>query len=108
MTLKRDKFKKTVQICTNNDSILTIDGIMNYPNPFNTFTSISFSLANGGATSVYINDIYGRKISKIISGNYSQGIYKVIFSATDLAPGIYLVVLQTQTNKKVIKIEKVN
>jgi len=89
-----------------NDSLL--ESIANYPNPFNSQTTINFSLAKDSPVTLYISDLYGRKIANIVSGYYSQGIHTAVLNAVNLAPGVYFGVLQTQTSKKVIKIEKVN
>ncbi len=65
----------------------------NYPNPFNPATRIKFGIP--GSTKpqnvrLYIYDITGREITKLVDEQLKPGIYEVIWSANDMPSGAYL------------------
>jgi len=66
----------------------------NYPNPFNSETMIEFNLPDGGATSVQIFDITGRKVAELFNGYLGAGINKLRWNGKDdkghnLSSGVY-------------------
>lgn len=61
----------------------------NYPNPFNSSTTISFELANPGYVKLAIYDLLGRKISAPIDQYLEPGEYDYNFIASNLPSGIY-------------------
>ncbi|MCD6161597.1 MAG: right-handed parallel beta-helix repeat-containing protein [candidate division Zixibacteria bacterium] len=66
----------------------------NYPNPFNPNTTISFSLADPGYTSISIYNILGQKVNNLVDEYKSSGNYSVIWdgrnkSGTTVSSGIY-------------------
>jgi len=78
----------------------------NYPNPFNPETNIEFSLSKNSFVDLTVMDITGREIANIIKGEYSPGIYKIDYDASNLATGVYFYRLQTaeftQTRKMIL------
>lgn len=64
--------------------------ISNYPNPFNTKTTIEVSLEDSNTMSVYVHDLNG-KILKTIGEkiNLSQGRHQFTFDGSMYQPGIY-------------------
>jgi hypothetical protein len=77
-------------------SITTIES--NYPNPFNSSTTIIYSVANLGPIPAQINidiyDIQGRKVRNLINNREEIGKHTVIWdgrddSGNELASGIY-------------------
>ncbi len=68
----------------------------NYPNPFNTNTSINFSLDKETTVSLSIIDINGREQSTLFSNKkYSTGIHTVTLNFDNLPTGIYFIKLKT-------------
>jgi hypothetical protein len=72
-----------------------IDGINNYPNPFNISTTINFSTAGTRPVEVTVYDILGRKVKTIFSGTANPGEYKVKWDGTNeynetVNSGVYL------------------
>ncbi len=61
----------------------------NYPNPFEQFTTIEFSLYTSAHVTLEIFNYTGTKVATLIDSKLSQGIYKTNFDAGDLPGGIY-------------------
>jgi hypothetical protein len=77
----------------------------NYPNPFNPSTTIDFSMAADARVSVAVYDVLGRQVDVLVDQRLAAGRYVVQWSPRELASGIYLVRMKTesfQTVKKVI------
>ena len=62
----------------------------NYPNPFNPTTQIKFDIPNNSFVSLYVYDILGRVVSKLIDGNLNAGSYKVEWNADRFSSGFIL------------------
>jgi hypothetical protein len=77
-----------------------INLISNYPNPFVSSTTITFT-TDGGHTMVQIFDMMGREISTLVNRDYEPGTYTAWFDATGLAPGNYYARLQNGFNQQV-------
>lgn len=71
----------------------------NYPNPFNTSTVISFTVSSEGHVNIRVYDMLGRCVETLIDERKEKGRHKLNFRAGGLASGVYLTVLQTETNK---------
>jgi hypothetical protein len=50
--------------------------LLNYPNPFNGRTIISFNLPDGGIAEVRVYDVLGREVSRLYSGYLSSGFHQ--------------------------------
>ncbi len=70
----------------------------NYPNPFNPSTTISFSLAEAGHTSLKVYNILGKEVAQIVNQNLEIGHHNYSFNATGLASGIYFYSLSSNGN----------
>lgn len=80
--------------------------ISNYPNPFTTSTTISFT-TKGGHTLVQVMDALGRVIQTPVDRNYSAGKYQVTFEGNALPAGVYYMRFQngiTQQVKPMLKV----
>jgi len=62
---------------------------MNYPNPFNPTTVISYQLPKDGIVIVKVYDILGKEVKSLVNEYKSAGNYTVSFDASHLASGIY-------------------
>jgi predicted GH43/DUF377 family glycosyl hydrolase len=63
----------------------------NYPNPFNPTTTITFTLAQDGFTTLKIYDVLGREVTTLVNGEIKAGVVNTVsFSATKLSSGVYL------------------
>lgn len=61
-----------------------------YPNPFNSATTIQYSIKERSSVELVLYDILGRQVKVLIKENQDAGNYKVNFDAGYLASGIYL------------------
>lgn len=62
----------------------------NYPNPFKTATSISYTLAAPVEVTLTIFDALGREIRVLASGIKPAGAHTISVAATDLPNGVYV------------------
>jgi hypothetical protein len=51
----------------------------NYPNPFNPTTRVSFSTEHDARIRVAVYDVLGREVSVLADGDYSPGMYSVVW-----------------------------
>lgn len=67
-----------------------------YPNPFNPSTLLPFTLPASGKASLHVYDMLGRQVAVLVNGNRPAGSQQVVFNATGLASGTYIVTLRSQ------------
>lgn len=70
----------------------------NFPNPFNSVTTIRYNLAEDSNVRIDIYDLIGRKVATPVNRNQEAGEYIVRFDASDLSSGIYFYRLRTSGN----------
>ena len=61
----------------------------NYPNPFNPSTMIEFGLSEEAQVNITIYNILGKVITTIVEGRLPAGYYRLSWTATTMANGIY-------------------
>jgi parallel beta-helix repeat protein len=61
----------------------------NYPNPFNPSTTIEYTLLKACRLQLTITDIEGREVARLVDAYVPAGTYRNIFSAQNLASGVY-------------------
>ncbi len=77
----------------------------NYPNPFNPTTTISFTLAQDGMTTLKIFDIIGREVATLANGMMKAGVVQqVTFDASRLSSGIYFSCLESNGLRQIKKL----
>jgi len=76
---------------TDNDKILPIQSrlVQSYPNPFNSSTTIVYSLVKSSAVRIEVYDVSGRKISILVNATQNAGFYRVHFDGQHLPSGVY-------------------
>jgi len=79
--LERDNIEKNEK--------MSINDLMNYPNPFNPSTVISYKLSNEGFVSLKVFDMMGREIKNLVNEKQLSGSYNVNFDAANLTSGVY-------------------
>lgn len=62
----------------------------NYPNPFNSTTTISYSLPDESLVKIEIYNILGKKITTLVEGKENFGTHQVRWNSEDLSSGVYL------------------
>jgi hypothetical protein len=55
----------------------------NEPNPFNSRSTISFSLARTGAVEIVIYDVNGRRVKTLVNGAIEAGTHHVVWDGTN-------------------------
>jgi L-ascorbate metabolism protein UlaG (beta-lactamase superfamily) len=61
----------------------------NYPNPFNPHTRIRFKLAHSCYTSLEVFNLFGQRITTLISSYLAAGIHEFNWNASYLPSGVY-------------------
>jgi hypothetical protein len=72
----------------------------NFPNPFNSETSFSFSIPADDHVSLKVFDLLGREVGTVVDQNMSSGSYKYNWSAKNLATGVYMYTLTSGQNSE--------
>ncbi|UCE65799.1 MAG: T9SS type A sorting domain-containing protein [Candidatus Zixiibacteriota bacterium] len=66
----------------------------NYPNPFNSSTTIEFSLDKPQFVALTVYDLLGREINTLLEAEKPSGTHRIFFDASDLSSGVYFYRLQ--------------
>jgi hypothetical protein len=78
----------------------------NYPNPFNSSTSISYYLTISGDTRLDIYNVLGQKLAELINGWQETGYHRATWNAAGLTSGVYFIRLsganRTVTRKMIL------
>jgi len=75
----------------------------NYPNPFNPVTTIRYDLPKGDNVSLFVYDVMGREIVKLVDGYKAVGTYNITFNAKDLVSGVYFVRLTIDDGQSMVQ-----
>lgn len=76
----------------------------NYPNPFNPSTTVSFSVARQGWTTLKVYNFLGQQVASAFEGNAEPNIsYSVKIDGAKLASGTYFCTLQSGNQRMVKK-----
>jgi hypothetical protein len=59
------------------------------PNPFATYTMLSYSLPADGHVTLKINDVLGREVARVVDQYQTGGKYSFKLDALPLQPGVY-------------------
>jgi hypothetical protein len=74
------------------------------PNPFNSSTTIAFSLPSASASaSLRVYGLDGRLVQELLNGRLEAGEHRVIWNADLMPAGVYLVRLEGETGVKTVK-----
>jgi len=71
------------------NSVLKYKLEQNFPNPFNPFTNIYYSVPKNCIVNIVIYDVLGRKIKSLINEFKQPGHYIISLNGIDLPSGIY-------------------
>jgi len=81
-----------------------LDLLPNYPNPFNPWTTIPFTLVDAAQASVTVYNLRGEVVSTLISGRLGAGYHETRWNASDVSSGVYLIKLESNGISKTRKI----
>jgi hypothetical protein len=78
----------------------------NYPNPFNSSTTISYVIPSESKVTLEIYDILGKRITSLVNQQQQPGTYQVNWNAADMPSGAYFARLKAgeklQTTKMIL------
>ncbi len=88
--------------------ILSKIPIVNYPNPFNPTTTISFSILEESQVDISICNIKGQKIKTLTNEKYSNGKHSIVWNGDDeygetVSSGIYFYKLEVNGHTEGLK-----
>ncbi|MDX1547901.1 MAG: T9SS type A sorting domain-containing protein, partial [Rhodothermales bacterium] len=69
----------------------------NYPNPFNPTTTFEYAIGQRQQVRLVVYDLLGRAVATLVDGLQPAATYQVTFDASQLASGVYLYRLETET-----------
>jgi hypothetical protein len=61
----------------------------NYPNPFNSATSIKFDIPKESNVKLVVYDVLGKEITVLMNYKIQAGRYEVVWDGTDHPSGVY-------------------
>jgi hypothetical protein len=68
----------------------------NYPNPFSSFTKISYTIKEAGFVDLTIYNMQSRKIKSLVSNFQSAGDYTIVLDGNEFESGIYFYQLKAE------------
>ena len=77
--------------------------VLNYPNPFEGTTTISYSISQRADVSIRIFDIQGKEIAVLQDRKLERGSYSAIFDGSEFPAGIYICRIRAGSWTEVIK-----
>lgn len=75
----------------------------NYPNPFNSSTTIRFETVENGYANLTIYDITGAKVATLVDGDMEAGVHAVSWNADGSASGVYYYMLTSDAGSQAKK-----
>ena len=76
----------------------------NFPNPFNSTTTILYSIQKQSPVSLKLHNILGEEISTLVDQVKPAGIYSVTFDGSNLSSGVYFYRLQVENFSRTRKL----
>ena len=89
------------------DSSLNI--LKNYPNPFNSYTTLEFGVDREGPVRVIIYDQQGRTVKELLNKRLESGLHRLAWDGENdggmpVASGVYFVLVTTSESIRTLKI----
>jgi len=75
----------------------------NYPNPFNAQTSLRFDVPRQSRVQITLYNIMGQEVARPVDKVYAPGRYRVLYDASRLPSGMYLVKMSAAGYAKIGK-----
>jgi len=70
----------------------------NFPNPFNPYTNIVYSIPGAGFVELKIFNAIGAEVQTLLSEQKGAGTYQLTFNASNLASGVYYYTIRFQNS----------
>ena len=68
----------------------------NYPNPFNSSTTIKYTIPENCLVNLTVYDVLGREVTQLVDNFQTAGNHNVLFHGDNLSSGIYYYRLQVE------------
>jgi hypothetical protein len=81
-------------------------GLVVYPNPVSDETTIQLNGVAGENYSIAVFNTLGAQIATVFTGELNDGINLISWSTNDLAKGVYVLKIESQTSVQTIKLIK--
>jgi hypothetical protein len=81
-----------------NDLSINFELNQNYPNPFHSSTTISYSISKPSFAELKIYDALGNEVRTLVKGFQTAGNYDIPFEAKNLSAGVYFYKLEIDNN----------
>ena len=99
----------TAILSSKNTPDATVRLLPNYPNPFNSSTTLRFALPTAAELHLVIYDTLGRKVKTLVDGTREAGLHQLTWDGYDsngrtVASGMYVVHLQTDDHQQSYKL----
>ena len=78
--------------------------LSNFPNPFNTQTTIQFQLLKESYVKLNIYNLQGRLVSELVNARKDEGSYDIVWKNHGFSEGVYLCKLLVGEQKFTMKI----
>ena len=93
------KVGRDITLIDENSNIFSRDYYLqqNYPNPFNPTTTIKFSISQSDFVTLKIYNILGKEVATLVSEKLNSGKYNYNWNAGNLASGIYIYILKSES-----------
>jgi hypothetical protein len=75
----------------------------NFPNPFNSETTIDYVLPRQTRARLAVYDTRGQEVAKLVDGETAAGLHQISFRASGLASGVYFYLLETDTGFRQVR-----
>ncbi len=75
-----------------------------FPNPFNSFTHLSYSLDREAHVVLNIYDLTGREVAGLVDASMKQGQHSAVWDASSLPSGVYMCRLSAGNSKATKKL----
>lgn len=75
-----------------------------FPNPFNPSTEITFSIPVNSDVEISVYSTLGEKIVDLVQKEMDAGRHSIVFNATGLNSGLYIVRMQANEFSEAIKV----
>jgi hypothetical protein len=80
--------------------------LQNYPDPFNSSTTIEYGLPEAGWVEIEVYDLLGRKVKTLVDEEKQAGQYQVVWDASNYSSGVYFYRIEagefTETRKMIL------
>lgn len=77
--------------------------LYSYPNPFNAFTIIEYSLPSASNVTITIYNILGRRVETLVQGQQQAGHHRAIWDASNHSSGLYIYRIKAGENSETRK-----